>query len=133
MYCYFIHEYEHTYFGYFLFGLVFTSSLNFEKKNNSTAKLSTVFDRNCFKLNRFVFEWQYADPKVQNYVLDILLTFRTYTLIISADVLKMYRCIMMHLYYRYLEQIISREKIHQLNSDSYGTCAAFDLASFIKT
>lgn len=135
----FIHEYEElghmskiqdiSTFAYFLphHGVL--------KETSITTKLRTVFDGSCptstgWSLN----DIQYIGPKVQNDILDILLRFRTYSFVVSADVSKMYRCILMHPDHRPLQQIIWRENpnedfsIYQLNTVTYGTRAAPYLA-----
>ncbi|VEN50686.1 unnamed protein product [Callosobruchus maculatus] len=105
------------------------------KESSITTKLRTVFDGSCktstgWSLN----DLQYIGPKVQNDIYDILLRFRTYLFVVSADVSKMYRQIIMHPDHRHLQKIIWRDNpeqefsIYQLNTVTYGTRAAPYLA-----
>nr|CAH7738520.1 unnamed protein product [Callosobruchus chinensis] len=104
-------------------------------KESVTTKLRTVFDGSCpsssgWSLN----DLQYIGPKVQNDIIDILLRFRTYTYVVSADVSKMYRQILIHPDHRSLQQILWRESpsedfsVYQLQTVTYGTRAAPYLA-----
>lgn len=105
------------------------------KEESITTKLRTVFDGSCpsssgWSLN----DIQYVGPKVQNDIIDIILRFRIHKYVVSADISKMYRCILMNSEHRPLQQILWREtpndklSVYQLNTVSYGTRSAPYLA-----
>lgn len=105
------------------------------KNSSLTTKLRVVFDGSCptstgWSLN----DLQYVGPKVQNNIVDILLRFRTYKYVVSADVSMMYRQIILNSEHRPLHTIIWREnsendyKFYQLNTLTYGVRAAPYLA-----
>ncbi|XP_072400545.1 uncharacterized protein [Diabrotica undecimpunctata] len=135
----FIHEYENL-------GHMKKISINSEysyflphhgilKESSVTTKLRTVFDGSCqsssgWSLN----DLQYVGPKVQNDILNILLRFRIYKYVVSANISKMYRQILIHPDHKYLQQILWRKdnseefSIYQLNTVTYGTRSAPYLA-----
>lgn len=105
------------------------------RENHLTTKLRTVFDGSCpsstgWSLN----DLQYVGPKLQNDIVNILLRFRTYVYAVSADISKMYRCILLHPEHRQYQQILWRDNseddlsTYQLNTVSYGTSSAPYLA-----
>lgn len=105
------------------------------KESSLSTKLRVVFDGSCatdtgWSLN----DLQYVEPKVQNNICDILIRFRLYKYVVSADVSKMYRQVLMHKDHRPLQQIIWRESptqqfsTYQLNTITYGTTSAPYLA-----
>lgn len=105
------------------------------KVESITTKLRTVFDASCpsssgWSLN----DIQYVGPKVQNDIIDIILRFRIHKYVVSADISKMYRCILMNSEHKPLQQILWRENpndefsVYQLNTVSYGTRSAPYLA-----
>ncbi|XP_072400318.1 uncharacterized protein [Diabrotica undecimpunctata] len=105
------------------------------KETSITSKIRVVFDGSCttssgWSLN----DLQYMGPKVLNNIFDITLRFRLYKYVVSADVSKMYRQILMHSDHRPLQCIIWRNKSeddlssYQLNTVTYGTKSAPYLA-----
>ncbi|XP_072389595.1 uncharacterized protein [Diabrotica undecimpunctata] len=105
------------------------------KERSITSKIRVVFDGSCatssgWSLN----DLQYMGPKVLNNIFDITLRFRLYKYVVSADVSKMYRQILMHSDHRPLQCIIWRNKpednlsSYQLNTVTYGTKSAPYLA-----
>lgn len=105
------------------------------KESSLTTKLRVVFDGSSssnsgWSLN----DLQYTGPKVQNNIFDLLLRFRFYKYVVSADVSKMYRQILMHEDHKPLQQIIWRDSpsdelsVYQLNTVTYGTTSAPYLA-----
>lgn len=105
------------------------------RENSTTTKLRTVFDGSCptssgWSLN----ELQFVGPKLQNNIVNILLRFRLHLYVVSADISKMYRCILMNPEHRPLQRILWRENpdedisLFQLNTVSYGTTSAPYLA-----
>lgn len=105
------------------------------KEDSLTTKLRVVFDGSCpsssgWSLN----DLQFTGPKLQNEILDILLRFRFYKYVVSADISKMYRQINMHEQHRPLQRIVWREdpskdfSIYDLNTVTYGTSSAPYLA-----
>ncbi|XP_056637714.1 uncharacterized protein LOC130445849 [Diorhabda sublineata] len=65
------------------------------KEMSTTTRLRVVFDGSCktstgWSLN----DLQYIDPKVQKDIINILLRFRTYKFVVSVDISKMYRQIL---------------------------------------
>lgn len=100
-------------------------------KTSLTTQLRVVFDgshksSSGVSLN----DLQFIGPKVQNDIFEILIRFRQYKYVVSADVQKMYRMISMHPEHRPLQRIIWRNKpedeleIYELNTVTYGTAAA---------
>nr|XP_023013508.1 uncharacterized protein LOC111503442 [Leptinotarsa decemlineata] len=105
------------------------------KESSITTKLRVVFDGSCptssgWSLN----DLQYVGPKVQNDIFDILIRFRLYKYVVSADVSKMYRQIWVHPDHRPLQLILWRDTpnealtTYQLNTVTYGTTSAPYLA-----
>lgn len=105
------------------------------KEMSTTTRLRVVFDGSCktstgWSLN----DIQYIGPKVQNDIINILLRFRTYKFVVSADISKMYRQILIDREHRPLQQILWRDNpesnfcIYQLNTVTYGTRSAPYLA-----
>ncbi|XP_056645826.1 uncharacterized protein LOC130451050 [Diorhabda sublineata] len=105
------------------------------KEMSTTTRLRVVFDGNCktstgWSLN----DLQYIGPKVQNDIINILLRFRTYKFVVSADISKMYRQILIDREHRPLQQILWRDNpksnfcTYHLNTVTYGTRSAPYLA-----
>ncbi|XP_072377951.1 uncharacterized protein [Diabrotica undecimpunctata] len=105
------------------------------KPSNLTTQLGVVFDGSSpsssgWSLN----ELQYVGPKVQNIIFDILIRFRLYKYVVSADVGKMYRQILIHDAHKPLQQILWRDNpadefsIYQLNTVTYGCTSSPYLA-----
>lgn len=106
------------------------------KENSSTSKIRVVFDASCatstgLSLN----DVTKLGPKVQSDLFDILLRMRIHTVVITADIEKMYRMIEMHEADRPLQRIVWRENsldeiIHfQLNTVTYGVKSSSFLAT----
>lgn len=105
------------------------------KETSTTTKLRVVFDGSAktssgISLN----ETQYVGPTIQNDLFSILLRFRKYGYVISADIGKMYRQILIEDSQRQLQLILWRPATDQpincykLNTVTYGTSAASFLA-----
>lgn len=101
------------------------------KSTSLTTKLRVVFDGSAksdtgISLN----DAQFTGPKLQNDLLDILLRFRIYNFVITGDVSKMYRQILIHKTERSFQRILWRENssdnldIFELNTVTYGTASA---------
>ncbi|XP_072392412.1 uncharacterized protein [Diabrotica undecimpunctata] len=104
-------------------------------KESITTQLRVVFDFSCpsksgYSLN----DLQYVGLKVQNNIFDILIRFRLYKYVVSADISKMYRQILMHEDHKSLQQIIWRNNpneqfsTYQLNTVTYGATSSPYLA-----
>lgn len=104
--------------------------------DKSTTKLRVVFNASAvttsgLSLNKI----QMVGPTVPDDLTSILLRFRIYKYVLSADVEKMYRQVSVHPSDRHLQQIIWRYdsscplKIYQLNTVTYGTASAPFLAT----
>ncbi|XP_072394935.1 uncharacterized protein [Diabrotica undecimpunctata] len=105
------------------------------KETSLTTKLRVVYDGSCpttsgWSLN----DLQYTGPKIQNDIFDILIRFRQYTYVVSADVSKMYRQVIVHEENRPLQQIVWRDNptdnidVYQLTTVTYGQKSAPFLA-----
>lgn len=101
------------------------------REQSTTTKLRVVFDASApsssgVSLN----DLQMVGPTVQEDLFSILLRFRQHKYIVSADVEKMYRCIMLDPSQRHLQQILFRFSEHEpiktytLNTLTYGTASA---------
>lgn len=97
------------------------------KEDSRTTKTRVVFDVSArttsgLSLNDF----QMTGPVVQSELLSILLRFRIHSFVISADISKMYRQILIAPDQRHLQRILWREnscdpiKIFELNTVTYG-------------
>ncbi|XP_063536045.1 uncharacterized protein LOC134745879 [Cydia strobilella] len=105
-------------------------------RESTTTRLRVVFNASAptssgVSLNNI----QMVGPTVQDDLLSILLRFRQHKYIISGDVEKMYRQIVVHPDDRYLQRILWRDdpsrplKIFELNTVTYGTASAPFLAT----
>ncbi|XP_072380728.1 uncharacterized protein [Diabrotica undecimpunctata] len=105
------------------------------KEESITTKLRVVFDGSCasstgYSLN----DLQYIGPKVQNDIISILLRFRMFRYVVSADITKMYRQILIHNDHKSLQRIVWRDNpeqdlsVYELNTVTYGTTSAPYLA-----
>lgn len=101
------------------------------KENSETTKLRVVFDGSAKTSSGKSFnDIQYVGPVVQDDLFSILLRFRQHRYVVSADVEKMYRQILVKENQRHLQLILWREhnsqpiKIFQLNTVTYGTASA---------
>lgn len=106
------------------------------RESSSTTKLRGVFNASSPTSTGLSYnDIQCVGPTVQDDLLSILLRFRQHKIIITADVEKMYRQILVHPDFRYLQQILYRFDPHdelmifQLNTVSYGTASAPFLAT----
>ncbi|XP_049868956.1 uncharacterized protein LOC126368838 [Pectinophora gossypiella] len=106
------------------------------RESSTTTKLRVVFNASSptssgVSLNSI----QMVGPTVQDDLLSILLRFRLYKYVLSADVEKMYRTVLVHPDDRHLQQIYWRAdpseplKVYQLNTVTYGTASAPFLAT----
>ncbi|XP_059057830.1 uncharacterized protein LOC131851357 [Achroia grisella] len=106
------------------------------REGSTTTKLRVVFNASSptssgVSLNCI----QMVGPTVQDDLLSILLRFRLHKYVLSADVEKMYRQIMVHPSDRCFQQILWRSsptepiKTYQLNTVTYGTASAPFLAT----
>lgn len=106
------------------------------RESSTTTKLRVVFNASApttsgISLNNI----QMVGPTVQDDLLSILIRFRMYKYVLSADVEKMYRQVSVHPSDRHLQQIIWRDdsssplKVYELNTVTYGTASAPFLAT----
>ncbi|KAK9703669.1 hypothetical protein QE152_g29195 [Popillia japonica] len=106
------------------------------KEQRVTTKLRVVFDASTptstgFSLNNI----QCVGPIVQDDLMSIILRFRIHRFVISADVTKMYRQILVAEEQRRLQRILWRDeptqkvKTYELNTVTYGTASASYLAT----
>ncbi|XP_048522596.1 uncharacterized protein LOC125504514, partial [Dendroctonus ponderosae] len=103
------------------------------KQSSTTTKLRVVFDGSVksssgISLN----DTLKVGPKLQDDLMDLLLNFRTHKVAFTADIEKMYRCVMLNKPDRELHRILFRSSLtdelnhYQLNTVTYGTsCASF--------
>ncbi|GJQ71455.1 hypothetical protein Trydic_g11180 [Trypoxylus dichotomus] len=105
------------------------------KESSPTTKLRVVFDASApsssgFSLN----DIQLVGPTIQDDLFPILIRFRKHTYVVSADIAKMYRQVLIDPKYRCLQRILWRSDpnkplhIYQLNTVTYGTASAPYLA-----
>lgn len=101
-----------------------------------TTKLRVVFNASSVTTSGISSNnLQMVGPVVQDDLMSILLRFRKHKYIISADVEKMYRQVIVHPDDRYLQRILWREntsdpiKPYELNTVTYGTASAPFLAT----
>lgn len=106
------------------------------REDSSTTKLRAVFNASSpttsgVSLNNI----QMVGPQVQDDLLSILIRFRQHRYVLSADVEKMYRQVLVHPDDRHLQHILWRFnstepiKSFQLNTVTYGTASAPFLAT----
>ncbi|XP_017797043.1 PREDICTED: uncharacterized protein LOC108578262, partial [Habropoda laboriosa] len=105
-------------------------------KQSSTTKIRVVFDGSAkgssgVSLN----DAQLVGPTVQSDLFSILIRFRKHRFVLSADIEKMYRQILVHPEHRNFQRILWRPsgnapiKVYQLNTVTYGTASASFLAT----
>lgn len=105
------------------------------RESSLTTKLRVVFDGSAssdsgWSLNNL----QFKGPTIHNDIVNILLRFREYSIVIAADMIKMYRQILVHEEDRPLQCILWRSdptepiSMYLLNTVTYGTRAAPYLA-----
>ena len=106
------------------------------KEESTTTKLRVVFDGSCktssgISLN----DLQLVGPTIQSDLLAILLRFRQHIFVVSADIAKMYRQVLLNPTQRNLQRIIWRferskpVEFFELNTITYGTASASFLAT----
>lgn len=105
------------------------------KEDSLTTKMRVVFDGSCQTNNGWSLnDIQFCGPKIQNDLFQILLRFRIYKYVVSSDITKMYRQILIDPIHRPLQCVLWRESedneisIFQLNTVTYGTTSAPYLA-----
>ncbi|XP_055916442.1 uncharacterized protein LOC129949183 [Eupeodes corollae] len=105
------------------------------RPDSVSTKLRVVFDASCrtssqISLNGILM----VGPTIQDELLITLLRFRLYRYALTADIVKMYRQVLVHPSHRSLQYILWREnpqtpiKTYQLNTITYGTSSAPFLA-----
>lgn len=101
------------------------------RENSVTTKLRVVFDASAISASGVSLnDLQMVGPTVQEDLFSILVRFRQNRYVVSADVEKMYRCIILDESQRSLQQIIFRFNEHEplrtytLNTLTYGTASA---------
>ncbi|XP_072384596.1 uncharacterized protein [Diabrotica undecimpunctata] len=106
------------------------------KEESSTTKLRVVFNGSSPSSSGVSFNnLQMVGPIIQSDLLSILLRFRQHTYVVSADIAKMYRQVLVNPEQRNLQQILWRfspeEELspYQLNTITYGTASASFLAT----
>ncbi|KAI8438475.1 hypothetical protein MSG28_010976 [Choristoneura fumiferana] len=106
------------------------------KEQSESTKLRVVFDASCptssgYSINNI----QMVGPCIQDSLYNILLRFRHYKYVLSGDIEKQYRQILMNELDRYLQVILWREDEHlpirslTLNTVTYGFASASFLAA----
>lgn len=106
------------------------------RESSSTTKLRVVFDGSAATTSGKAFnDIQMVGPTIQDDLLSILLRFRQHRFVISGDIEKMYRAILVEPSQRPLQQIIHRFnssdplRTYSLNTVTYGTASAPYLAT----
>ncbi|KYM93417.1 hypothetical protein ALC62_15979 [Cyphomyrmex costatus] len=101
------------------------------KMESSTTKTRVVFDASAPTTNgRSLNSIQMIGPVIQNDLFSILMRFRKHEYIISANIAKMYRQVLITEEQRPLQRIVWREhpndpiKAYELNTVTYGTASA---------
>lgn len=101
------------------------------RESSETTRLRVVFDASCkTSTSKSLNDIQFVGPVVQDDLMAILLRFRQYTYVVTGDIEKMYRQVMVHESQRHLQLILWREdesqplKTLQLNTVTYGTASA---------
>lgn len=105
------------------------------KENSLTTKLRVVFNASCKTTNNVSFnDIQLVGPTIQDELFNILLRFRIHKFVLSADVEKMYRQVLINPDDRNYQRILWREnpndklEHYTLNTVTYGTASAPYLA-----
>ncbi|XP_052745100.1 uncharacterized protein LOC112047560 isoform X3 [Bicyclus anynana] len=105
------------------------------RENSTTTKLRVVFNASASYKGKTFNDIQMVGPVVQDDLLSILLRFRQHKYVVSGDIEKMYRAILVEPSQRSLQQILFRfdtsEHIRTftLNTVTYGTASAPYLAT----
>lgn len=105
------------------------------KEQSETTKLRVVFDGSC-KLDDglSINAVQYVGATLQDDIFSILARFRLHQYVLTADIAKMYRQVLIHPDHRKFQKILWRENsnedisIYELNTVTYGTTSAPFLA-----
>ncbi|XP_058456484.1 uncharacterized protein LOC131433894 [Malaya genurostris] len=107
-----------------------------QRPESTTTKTRVVFDASCRGSNNISLnDLCYIGPTVQPPLISMLLNFRLPKYVVTADVEKMYRQVIVHVADRPLQQIVWRYhpsddlKVYQLNTVTYGTAPAPYLAT----
>lgn len=102
-----------------------------DSESSETTRLRVVYDSSAKTSSGVSFnDIQHVGPVVQDDLFSILMRFRQHKYVVTADVEKMYRQILVKPEQRYLQMILWREqsdqpiKIYQLNTITYGTSSA---------
>nr|XP_034836350.1 uncharacterized protein LOC117992744 [Maniola hyperantus] len=106
------------------------------KQQSESTKLRVVFDASCPTSSGFsVNDLQYVGPTVQDTLFSILLRFRQHRYVLTGDIEKMFRQVIVHEDDRNLQLILWRDNEHsplqtlRLNTITYG----FASASYLST
>lgn len=101
------------------------------RENSETTKLRTVFDASMKTTSRkSLNDIQYTGPVVQDDLFSILLRFRQHKYVLTGDIQKMYRQVLINEPQRKLQLILWRYdksqplETYQLNTITYGTASA---------
>ncbi|XP_014292389.3 uncharacterized protein [Halyomorpha halys] len=100
------------------------------KNHKNSMKLRTVFDASCKTRNGSLNDHLFTSPKLQLDIRDILTHFRTHQVVCVADIVKMYRQILVHPPDRKYQHILWRfdpqDTVQQfeLCTVTYGTSSA---------
>ncbi|RLU27172.1 hypothetical protein DMN91_000971 [Ooceraea biroi] len=106
------------------------------KKSDKSSRIRVVFDASCklstgYSLNDALF----VGPVVQQDLVSILMRFRTFRYVITADIVKMYRQILIDPSQACLQRVLWRSNIefpvevYELTTVTYGTASASYLAT----
>ena len=106
------------------------------KEASTTTKVRVVFDGSAKSTSRLsINDVQLVDPVVQDDLFSILKRFQQYPVVLSADIEKMYRQVLIAPKQRAFQRILWREdpshplEAFELNTVTYGTAAASYLAT----
>ncbi|XP_055542889.1 uncharacterized protein LOC129728467 [Wyeomyia smithii] len=84
------------------------------KQDSSTTKLRTVFDASCKSRSGLALNVVLLPgPTIQDTLVAIVLRFRTYRFVVSADIEKMYRQVLVHPSEQPLQRILWRNSPHE--------------------
>lgn len=105
------------------------------KESSDTTKLRVVFDGSC-KLDEglSINQVQFVGPQLQNDIFSIITKFRVYPFVLTGDIEKMYRQVLVHPDDRRYQRILWRENpqqppdVYELNTITYGLTASPFLA-----
>ncbi|XP_017462785.1 PREDICTED: uncharacterized protein LOC108356167 [Rhagoletis zephyria] len=105
------------------------------KPNSTTTKLRVVFDASCrTTTQKSINDIQIVGPTIQSKLVTLLLRFRLHRFALTADIVKMYRQVLVSEEHRKFQYILWRSSPHQdiktfqLNTVTYGMAAAPYLA-----